>query len=106
MLFIDCISRFSAGSKNFDARIRRDRDFVIRCLVKNKISDRRLQLTAPLVAVMHGEHGISGAEQHHATTAKVDIAGTTRFAVAAQRGADLFDDVRRQARFVAVDLRN
>ena len=45
-------------------------------------------------------------EQHHAAATEIDVASATHFAFTAQRGADLFDDVSRQASFVAIDFRN
>src|SRR5215213_3365812 len=55
---------------------------------------------------MDGEHRISSAEQHDAAAVEIDIAGAAHFSFAAQRGADLLDDVSCQAGFVAIDLRH
>ena len=60
----------------------------------------------PVDTVVHCECGIRSAEQHHAAAEKVDVARAPSFTIAAQRGADLLHDVRCEARFIAIDLRN
>ncbi len=60
----------------------------------------------PFIAIVHSQHRIGGAEQHHAATAKIYVSRSTRFSLIAQCGADLLDDMRRDARFFRIDLRH
>src|SRR5688572_944671 len=96
---------FRAGCEYLNACRNTDGYFIIRCLVEDKVAYGRFEFAAPLVAVVNGENGITGAEQHHSAAFEVDVAGAPRLAIAAHRGADLLNDVRSQSRFVAIDLR-
>ena len=84
----------------------RHRNFVVCDFIKNNVTDRRLNFASPFVAVVNGQDGISSRQQHHAVTAKVDVARASRFSLASKRGADLLYNVSRKARFVRIDLRD
>ena len=44
--------RFSSGSEDLDTRICSDINFVVRCFVEDKVADGRLELAAPIIAIM------------------------------------------------------
>src|SRR5678815_919623 len=97
---------FHAGTEYGDTRSGRDRNFVIRSLIKDHVSDAWFKSASPLIAVVHSEDRISRAKKHHTATTKINVSRPSRFTLIAKCCADLLDDVCSDARFLRINLRH
>ena len=102
---VGSLARFARGEQR-DVGGRVNCHFIIGSFRRRRCRRPWRALALPLVAVAHGEHGISRAEHQHAARAKVSVARAARLARVAQGRAELLDDVRREARLVRVNFRN
>ena len=74
--------------------------------LEDHVAHAEFNFAHPFVAVAHREHRIGSTEQHYAPATKIHIPRAANFRIAAQCGADLLDDMRRQPGLIRINLRH